>query len=484
MNNDSPSLDSTSIPADSTSEAVVDEKLLGTDKILSDSVIEFPDSGVEIEFETSEEETSYYSVLTAEGMLKSFSNVTGVPFEYEVEGDSGLERVLNTKFFDINHIGQIGYYGDVSGNLPKSNNLSKFNSSNLNSIISIAGSFCEELFEGVDPREETEVFYYEKFFEGNEKINVSNITPDDQNVADFIDHLISKFTPAVSIDDNGREILKNDFDQKLNKFSDVISNTNDYLVHANSGKRFAQIQPDSPSSEFAIDFNESFFLSYHLMPSDAGAGFEETYNNNLYPYLTFAHDNNYFQFKHYYTEHDMHGILWIGFGYTYWSIKFVINDSVKNNLKNEPYHIVFQYTDSGGDSVNFKEDFIIYVNNEIVTLTDINNNDLSAIVDKDDLNFFMLSEEVSSNVYTPKSSKKIQFLGEADLALSGVEIYIGQDYEILLASEFENSTYFTDYGTFKIPHNKAEVLAKGADLFFGINDNGELFSLHIFRGYL
>ena len=409
--------------------------------------------------------------MTAEALLMSLSNVTGVPVFYDETIGSEISRISNLKIIDLNYLGQTGYYGDVAGNLPIELTVDKFNSSNMNSIISLSGSFCEELFTGTDPRTETR--YHESFFPPSESNEFTSDNFLEETQISYVDYLLNKFIPHVNIDEGGKNILLENLSFGINKVKKIIDNFGDYFVHTNSASSYISLTADNPTAESMIDLNQNFFISYFVMPNDPEAGIASETNVNIYPQINFKIQNDYLNIKHYYSGHELYATLSLVIGYVPYSFRFVINNSSKNNLKNEPYHIVLQYVDSGGTNVDINEDFNVYVNNELVIKTDIYGRALSGTFPKNNFKIINFSEEVSEGNFSAKSTL-LSILTGSKLGIGGIEIYDGS-YSDLLATELDNENYFDEYGVFKIPHSKDEILLKEPYYFMGkINDGAML----------
>ena len=423
----------------------------------------------------SEVESSFFNVMTAEGILNSFSSVTGVPFLYEDDSDGVPKLIENISFFSKWGTGPMvnSYYNNIKGNLPKDPTLDKFNSSSLNSIVSLASSFCEEVFIGTHPL--TGVEYKSAL----PSLDLDTEEPEESDVISFVDKLLTWLVPHVSVDERAKEVMRGSVQDRLESFSNFKnSGIEKHVFHTNyNNEEFVITASESPTVTDDITFEDSFFLSYFAMPEDTSNGFVNPNDSNSLQKVRISNSLGYFEIQHSFDQHSFSAVIHM---YDFWqdrnrTAKFIINDPAKNRLKMKPYNIVIEYVADptiDNNKVSVQNDFNVYINGEKVYLASINNyhwTDYYSGIDKrfdKSFSFFGTSRE-EDGVFIPRGAK-ISIQNDSRLSFGNIEIFKGTYEDVVKNATEEKSEFLYDEdGDFTFARSIDDVSSRGANMFFG-----------------
>ncbi len=424
----------------------------------------------------SEVESSFFSVMTAEGILNSYSSVTGVPFLYE--DDSGEVPILTENGYFFSRLGYTEkegepiYYNSVKANLPNETTLDKFNSSSLNSIVSLSSSFCEEAFIGTHPLSEDE------YINSLPNLELHNEDPEESDVISFVDKLLTWLVPHITVNERGKDIIRRATADRVDSFvAFKNSGIEKHVFHDDYLSTTFVVSGDETSgSADVITFEESFFLSYFIMPEDSGNGFTNPTGINDKQLLTISSEYGFFQLKHSVSGHSIYADI-----YTYNSAlaryrtaRFVINDPGKNRLKMKAYNVVIEYVadPSIGNKVSVEDDFNIYINGEKTNLYSINNYfwaDYYSGVDKrfdKETIFFGTAKEVGGEMVSVGSS--ISLKNDLRLPIGNIEFFKGTYEDVIKNATEESKPFLFDGdGDFTFARTTTDATSRGASVFFG-----------------
>ena len=468
-----------------------DEQIEGLDRPIE--VVDEPQEDINViesDFSSvDQEEKSSFQVLTAEGLLYAYSTVTGIPFK--IKTDAG--EVTNETILTLDGLGGRGLYNSVVGNLPIELKLDKFNSSNLNAIFSLASGFCDQLFNEINPL--TEQYYLDEFNKiDDEVIFDMNITsPQSNDGENFNNFLLNKFIPHVEIDNAGKELLNTSLNEMITDYIDIRDSINGFYT-TDSQESYYEITKDSSgTSSSPVTFENSFFFSGFILPTDIKNGVGKTEVNDQ-PFFKVLTDDVEFEIGFILNNgsaidlgHDITGFIFfrdrVKKRVRY--AEFVVNDSSYNNLKNSPYNIVVQYNhDSLSSHVSVENDFQVFVDSKEIELVSAgggggyfwNDSYTLGTEDRPDKNLVVFA--VVDNSGSSKISK-ISSLARDDLLLGHFEIHAGDFNDYILTKEekdelgeFDGSSYLNKKGFFWFPQDLNDLQERNPLLYFGRNIEG------------
>ena len=432
-----------------------------------------------VNISSSEDETSFYGVRNRESLLKSMSLVTGVPYIYEVQRSDGtIIQNYNPKILD--YYGPAGYtnkgvyrggiYNEVYGNLPIYNSIDKFNYSSLNSIFTVSQTFCDELMNGIHPLLGEDYFSLfnrspngDVLFEG-----INNVNPTVDDINSLVEFFLNKIVPDVDVNDSGKNILKNSLQSLVDNFVSVRSTIVGFFSSHGDVNNISKNIPvsfrfyeNNPIVDVNLDFSESWFLSFWIMPNNYidGIGLQGGYIE--FPNLFLSLGNVTLLIDFSYSGHNINGKLTMtdyvqGAKVRYFN--FIINNAALNKLKSNPYHFVFQFESKESSEINMMEDFQLYINNERYKFSSANWSNSNPVTSSTD--FYNPSLRNSSNPL------RIDFRGNLDLLIGHIEIIKGKfkDY-----SNNPDLEIFLDInGEFTFPKNVQDVNLRDSVMYFGV----------------
>jgi len=422
---------------------------------------------------SSEKERSFFSNLTAEGILVAFSTVTKVPFVFDNDQGEGATREVNPDFFSNWGTGVTAdaFYNNVRGNLPIEQDLSKFNSSHLNSIVSLASSFCEEVFIGSHPQTG------ERYLDIITLDEIDNPHPDNDSVSKFLEGITNWLIPHVNIDNSGMGILSDFLQVRVNSYLDFSNGNYEKLFFNTEGvMKTLGFSKKVPETADFLDFNNSFYISTFILPGNSITGTEVATGNNDKPFVSLSTDDTVISISFELRGHNIDGVVFFkdkSNGRIRHS-RFSINDSEKNNLKLKPYHIVFGYDSNitPGDLVSFENDFYVYVNGEkkeMVSFSPFHWLDFYSGVDyRMSKNKKLFATAVNSNDEVISAITSVNFKSDVRLLIANYELFEGIFVEDLNDLKSQGSELFLNIdGNFSYRGELSAIIERGSKFFFG-----------------
>ena len=424
------------------------------------------------------EEYSYFSVMTGEELLQSYSIVTKVPYVYEQASEESVYRVSNDRFFSIWGYGKLvnAFYNNVLINLPIESNADKFNSSHLNSIVSLSSSFCEEVFIGNHP------VSGEPYLNLIPDIDINNDLPSESDQVNFINLLLNWLVPNRTVNESGKKLLLNYLNNDMAGYSELIeSRFREIFFHTDGRNRDFRFKALNPQNENMITFKDSFFVSYFIMPEDSAGGFDLPTSYNDKGKIKFSNSKFEINFQHELVNQNIVGyITMIDISRNKTRLgKFIINDGLKNNMDYMPYHVVFEYNNqSDSDHFSVVEDIRVYVNDEQVNIVGVTPYfwaDVYSSVDFKPLKSipFIGTSEISGSSMIPFQSNILVY-ADNRLSFANIEVYEGL-YSPFIAINKDNSYYFNVNGKFTFVNSEEKVNLRNPFFFLGkvIDENDE-----------